>query len=79
VMVQAFAHSRARRLDHDLERFRELATIEVIPVSDPPSLRYDDLSRTVELIERCTQEARSYLGHPARSRLRQGAAAKTVS
>lgn len=70
VMVQAFAHSRARRLEHDLERFKDQARIEVIPVSDPPTLKYDDLSRTAELIETSESEARSYLSHPSRARMR---------
>lgn len=70
VMVQAFAHSRARRLEFDLETFRDSARIEVLPVSDPPALRYDDLTKTKELIERAESETRSYLNHPARSRVK---------
>jgi NTE family protein len=70
VMVQAFAHSRARRFEHDLERYASQARIEVIPVSDPPVLRYDDLSRTAELMARAESEARSYLAHPSRVRMR---------
>lgn len=70
VMVQAFAHSRARRFEHDLERYAGSAKIEVLPVSDPPMLRYDDLTHTQELMERAEQEARSYLAHPSRARMR---------
>jgi len=70
VMVQAFAHSRARRFEHDLERYSDRVKIEVIPVSDPPTLRYDDLSHTTELMQRAAAEARSYLAHPSRARMR---------
>jgi NTE family protein len=70
VMVQAFAHSRARRFEHDLERYSSQAHIEVLPVSDPPTLRYDDLTHTAELMDRCESEARSYLAHPSRARMR---------
>lgn len=70
VMVQAFAHSRARRFEHDLERYGTQVQIEVLPVSDPPTIRYDDLSRTPELMQRAHVEARSYLAHPSRARMR---------
>ncbi|MFP5225807.1 MAG: patatin-like phospholipase family protein [Actinomycetota bacterium] len=61
VMVQAFAHSRASRVDHDLERFAKVAKIKRIPVSDPPIMRYDDLSHTAALIEQAEAETTAWL------------------
>lgn len=62
VMVQAFAHARAHRIDHDLDRYARLAKIEVIPVADPPTYRYDDFSHTAALIDHAESDARAWLG-----------------
>lgn len=61
VLVQAFAHSRATRVDHDLERFAKHAKLEVVRVSDPPSLAYNDLSHSQALMEQAEAETTAWL------------------
>ena len=51
VLVQAFAHSRAARVDLDVERYSSDAQINVLPVPDFPPIRFNDTTHTARLMQ----------------------------
>lgn len=72
VLVQAYTHARAHRLQHDLERYAEDASFVVFPVPET-NVRFDDNSQSQKLMQLGYDAARSYLAHPAGSRRRSAA------
>lgn len=67
VLVQAFAHSRAARVETDIERYAAHARITMLPVPDLGAIRFNDTTQTARLM-RIGYEATA--GHLARPTLR---------
>ncbi len=65
VLVQAFALSRAARIDLDVERFAGLADIRVVPVPSIGEIRFNDCSQTARLMQIGYEGACSFLATPA--------------
>ncbi len=61
VLVQAFTHSRAVRLDLDLTRYNDVAEIVVLPAVDSSNIRYNDLSQTQRLLDAARDIAARFL------------------
>jgi len=61
VLLQAFAHSRAARLGHDLIRFADHADIRLIPAPEGRPIRFDDTSHTSRLMQEGYDLTRRYL------------------
>jgi len=70
VLLQAFAHSRAARVDVDLRRFADAADIRLVPPPAPEPIRFNDTSHTLHLMEEGYQLTRAYLGESARAAAR---------
>lgn len=49
VLIQSFAHSRARRVELDRERYADVARIIEMPVIDTTGISYNDMSQTERL------------------------------
>jgi len=66
VLLQAFAHSRAARMDVDLRRFADEADIRFVPPPIPRPIRFNDTSHTQRLMNEAYDLTRAYLGqsHP---------------
>jgi NTE family protein len=62
VLLQAFAHSRAARVELDLRRYADAADIKLITPPSPRQIRFNDASHSAELIEEAYALTRSYLG-----------------
>lgn len=65
VLLQAFAHSRAARVELDVERFARAATIEILPTVDVTGIRYNDTSHTQRLIREAHELTAEHLAAPA--------------
>lgn len=78
VLVQAYTHARAHRLQHDLERYADDATFVVFPVPQT-QVRFDDNSQAGRLMQLGYDAARSYLAHPAMGGRRRSAAPTQIS
>lgn len=63
VLVQAFAHSRQARVEIDVERYAERATIEVVPVPVYGEIRFNDTTHTPRLMTLGYEAAAAYLTH----------------
>jgi len=61
VLLQAFAHSRAARIERDLELYGSAASILVLDAPAPTSVRFNDMSHTARLIEKGYEAARAQL------------------
>jgi NTE family protein len=64
VLVQAFAHSRAVRFSHDLERLAGTAEFVTLPTFDVGGVRYNDPSQSAALIARARTMATAFLADP---------------
>ena len=62
VLLQAFAHSRAARVDVDLRRFSDVADIRFVPPPSPQPIRFNDTSHTTQLMAEGYELTRAYLG-----------------
>jgi NTE family protein len=60
VLVHAFAHSRAVRLQVDLERYTDIEIV-TMPTVDTAGIRYNDLSHTGRLIEEARAASARFL------------------
>jgi NTE family protein len=67
VLLQAFAHSRAARVDVDLRRYADVADIRVVPPPAPPSIRFNDTSHTARLMAEGYELTRVFLGEADRA------------
>lgn len=65
ILVQAVTRARAARVEAEVERYRDAATIEILPVVDPGAVRYNDLSQSGRLIETARLVAAEHLGRPS--------------
>jgi NTE family protein len=70
VLLQAFAHSRAARVDVDLRRFADVADIRFVTPPAPPAIRFNDTSHTARLMAEGYELAREYLGQSDRAAAR---------
>jgi len=61
VLLQAFAHSRAARLGHDLVRFSEMADIKVVPPPEARPIRFDDMTHTRRLLQEAYEITRQFI------------------
>jgi len=61
VLLQAFAHSRARRIGLDLERYAERARIVHMPTFEPGPIGYKDTSHAARLYETALDLATRFL------------------
>lgn len=61
VLMQAVAHSRVARVELDLQRYREHATIEMLPSPDTTGIRFTDVSHSARLIEEASTLTKAYL------------------
>jgi NTE family protein len=70
VLLQAFAHSRAARVDVDLRRFANVADLRFVPPPAPPQIRFNDTSHTQRLMSEAYELTRAYLneGQPVEAR-----------
>jgi NTE family protein len=64
VLMTAVAHSRGVRVELDVTRYATMAEIHMLPAYDPGIRRFDDPSRSTEMIERARELAGVYLEHP---------------
>lgn len=62
VLLQAFAHSRAARVELDVERFARAASIEIMPTVDVSGIRYNDTSHTERLMRTAYELSVAHLG-----------------
>ncbi|HJT38171.1 MAG TPA: patatin-like phospholipase family protein, partial [Actinomycetota bacterium] len=71
VLLQAFAHSRAARVDLDLRRFANVADLRFVPPPAPPPIRFNDTSHTQRLMSEAYELTRAYLseGQPVEARV----------
>jgi hypothetical protein len=67
VLLQAFAHSRAARVDLDLQRFSAVADLRFVPPPAPRPIRFNDTSHTQRLMKDGYELARAYLGDGERA------------
>jgi NTE family protein len=63
VLVHAFAHSRAIRLEVDLSRYAGDVEIIAMPTVETAGIRYNDLSQTPRLIEAAREASELFLAH----------------
>jgi NTE family protein len=70
VLLQAFAHSRAARVDLDLQRFADEADLRFVPPPTPGPIRFNDTSHTQRLMKEGYELARAYLGQGERAAAR---------
>ena len=70
VLLQAFAHSRAARVDLDLQRFGDAADLRFVPPPSPRPIRFNDTSHTQQLMKDGYELAREYLGQGERAAAR---------
>lgn len=64
VLVHAFAHSRATRLELDLSRYAGQVEIVTMPTVETAGIRYNDLSHTPRLIDAARAASEAFLAHP---------------
>jgi len=65
VLVQAFAHSRRTRVNHDLTRYSTEAEVIMMPTFDPGYIAYNDPSQSDRLIARARELSAPFLAAPA--------------
>ena len=70
VLLQAFAHSRAARVDLDLQRFGNVADLRFVPPPAPRPIRFNDTSQTRRLMKDGYELARAYLSEGDRAAAR---------
>lgn len=70
VLLQAFAHSRAARVDLDLRRFADVADLRFIPPPAPRPIRFNDTSHTERLMSEAYDLTRAYIGEGERAEAR---------
>jgi NTE family protein len=61
VLLQAFAHSRAARVDLDLRRFADVTDLRFVPPPVPRSIRFNDTSHTQQLMNEAYDLTRAYI------------------
>lgn len=64
VLIQSFAHSRAVRTALDLDRLKNEAEFVILPTFDVGPIRYNDPSKSAELIERAYEISAQFLATP---------------
>jgi NTE family protein len=62
VLLQAFAHSRAARVELDLQRYAGEADIRLVTPPSPRQIRFNDTTHTAQLIQEAYELTRHYLG-----------------
>ncbi|TMK80568.1 MAG: patatin-like phospholipase family protein [Actinobacteria bacterium] len=70
VLLQAFAHSRAARVDLDLRRFADAADLRFVPPPSPRPIRFNDTSHTQQLMSEGYELTRAFLGQGERAAAR---------
>ena len=70
VLLQAFAHSRAARVDVDLRRFAEVTDLRFVPPPAARAIRFNDTSHTHALMSEAYELTRAYLGQSDRAAAR---------
>ena len=63
--MQAFAHSRRARAQHDVAHYSEEAEVIMMPVFDPGYIGYNDPSQSGRLIDRARELSMEFLARPA--------------
>ena len=61
VLVQAFAHSRRSRVQHDITRYAGEAEIIMMPTFDPGYIGYNDPTQSARLIDRARELSLEFL------------------
>ena len=65
VLVQAFAHSRRARAQHDIDHYSTEAQVIMMPTFDPGYIGYNDPSQSARLIDRARELSMEFLARPA--------------
>jgi len=65
VLVQAFAHSRRARAQHDVDHYAEEVEVIMMPTFDPGYIGYNDPSQSARLIDRARELSMQFLARPA--------------
>jgi NTE family protein len=70
VLLQAFAHSRAARVEQDLRRFADASEIKFVTPPNPRPIRFNDTSHTQHLIDEAYELTKSFLASGDRAAAR---------
>jgi len=62
VLLQAFAHSRAARVELDLQRYADAADLRLVTPPSPRQIRFNDTSHSARLIQEAYELTRQYIG-----------------
>lgn len=66
VLLQAFAHSRAARVEIDLRRYSTVTDLRLVPPPAARPTRFNDMRHTARLMDEAYELTRTYLGSAER-------------